>query len=92
MRIVSIDDEQRLLDALVTACRFRWPEADVLTATDADNGLSLALEHLPTAHSMAGDDHACARIGEIRVLRDPQSRSLDETRASRSMYPRWLDA
>jgi DNA-binding response OmpR family regulator len=43
MRILLIDDEQRLLDALVAAFHFRWPEAEVVTATDAETGLSLAL-------------------------------------------------
>jgi two-component system, OmpR family, response regulator VicR len=47
VKIVLIDDEQRLLDALVTTFRFRWPEADILTATDGETGLWLALEHSP---------------------------------------------
>lgn len=36
MRILLIDDEQRLLDALVAAFHFRWPEPEVATATDAE--------------------------------------------------------
>jgi DNA-binding response OmpR family regulator len=49
MRIVLVDDDQRLLDALCTAFRFRWPEAEVLTATDAEAGLWLALNRAPDA-------------------------------------------
>jgi DNA-binding response OmpR family regulator len=49
VRILLIDDEQRLLDALVTAFHFRWPEAEVLTATEADTGLALALFSDPDA-------------------------------------------
>jgi two-component system response regulator VicR len=45
VRIVLIDDDQRLLDVLCTIFRFRWPEADILTATDGETGLWLALEH-----------------------------------------------
>jgi two-component system KDP operon response regulator KdpE len=41
MRIVLIDDDQRLLDALVTAFKFCWPGAEVLTATDGETGLDL---------------------------------------------------
>jgi DNA-binding response OmpR family regulator len=47
VKIVLIDDEQRLLDALVTTFRFRWPEADILTAIDGETGLWLALESSP---------------------------------------------
>ena len=39
MKVLLIDDEQRLLDALVTAFHFRWPDAEVVTATNADTGL-----------------------------------------------------
>jgi len=46
---VLIDDEQRLLDALETAFRFRWPEADVLTARNAGSGLALIVEQRPDA-------------------------------------------
>ena len=44
MRIVLIDDEQRLLDALVTIVRLRWPEADIQTASDGETGLWLGLQ------------------------------------------------
>jgi two-component system KDP operon response regulator KdpE len=44
VRIVLIEDEQRLLDVLATIFRFRWPEADILMATDGETGLWLALE------------------------------------------------
>jgi DNA-binding response OmpR family regulator len=47
MKILIIDDEQRLLDALTTALHFHWPSATVLTATDAEHGLGLALEAAP---------------------------------------------
>jgi DNA-binding response OmpR family regulator len=47
VKVVLIDDEQRLLDALVTTFRFRWPEADILTAIDGETGLWLALESSP---------------------------------------------
>jgi two-component system copper resistance phosphate regulon response regulator CusR len=46
---VLIDDEQRLLDALETAFRFRWPEAEVLTARNAGSGLALIVEQRPDA-------------------------------------------
>jgi DNA-binding response OmpR family regulator len=49
VKILLVDDEQRLLDALVTAFHFRWPEAEVITATDADSGLWLALGCNPDA-------------------------------------------
>jgi two-component system KDP operon response regulator KdpE len=44
VRIVLIDDEQRLLDVLTTIFRFRWPDADIVTASDGETGLWLALE------------------------------------------------
>jgi DNA-binding response OmpR family regulator len=47
VNILLIDDEQRLLDALAVAFRFRWPDADILTATDAETGLGLALARAP---------------------------------------------
>ena len=47
MKILLVDDDQRLLDALVTAFRFRWPEAEVFTARDAETGLWLALKRAP---------------------------------------------
>jgi DNA-binding response OmpR family regulator len=43
MRIVVIDDDQRLLDVLVTTFQFRWPEAEVLTAASGDAGLELVV-------------------------------------------------
>jgi DNA-binding response OmpR family regulator len=49
VRVVLIDDEQRLLDALETAFCFRWPEAEVLTATEAGIGLALIVERRPDA-------------------------------------------
>jgi DNA-binding response OmpR family regulator len=54
VRIVVIDDDQRLLDALVTTFKFRWPDSEVLTATSGDSGLDLivgngaAAAHAPT--------------------------------------------
>jgi len=47
VKILLVDDDQRLLDALVTAFRFRWPEAEVFTARDAETGLWLALKRAP---------------------------------------------
>jgi DNA-binding response OmpR family regulator len=41
MRILLIDDDQRLLDALVTMLSFRWPEAEIVTATDGETSLEL---------------------------------------------------
>jgi two-component system KDP operon response regulator KdpE len=45
--VVLVEDDQGLLDALVTAFRFRWPDAEVLTATDGETGLWLALKRAP---------------------------------------------
>jgi DNA-binding response OmpR family regulator len=44
VKILLIDDEQRLLDALAIALQFHWPSAEVLTANSAEVGLSLALQ------------------------------------------------
>jgi DNA-binding response OmpR family regulator len=49
MRVVLVDDEQPLLDALQTAFHFRWPEAEVLTAKNAKNGLALIVDQRPDA-------------------------------------------
>jgi two-component system KDP operon response regulator KdpE len=44
VRIVLIEDQERLLDVLAMVVRFRWPDADILTATEGETGLWLALE------------------------------------------------
>jgi two-component system KDP operon response regulator KdpE len=47
MKILVVDDEQRLLDALSVGFRFQWADATVLTAHDGEEGLELFAQHLP---------------------------------------------
>jgi DNA-binding response OmpR family regulator len=49
MKILLVEDDRQLVDALLTAFRFRWPEAELFTAGDAETGLWLALKRAPDA-------------------------------------------
>src|SRR6185503_384350 len=71
VRIVLIDDEQRLLYALVTAFRFRWPDADVITATDGESGLWLAVERCTDqvrGLELGADDYLNKPFGNMALL------------------------
>ncbi len=47
MKILVVDDEQRLLDALTVGFQFQWQDATVLAAHDGEEGLRLFDEHDP---------------------------------------------
>ena len=47
MKILIIDDEQRLLDALAIGFQFQWQDAVVLTAHAGEEGLQLFYDHTP---------------------------------------------
>ena len=47
MKILIVDDEQRLLDALTAGFQFQWQDAEVLTAPTASAGLEAFFEHNP---------------------------------------------
>ena len=47
MKILIIDDEQRLLDALSIGFQFQWQDAVVLTAHNGDEGLRVFYDHTP---------------------------------------------
>jgi two-component system, OmpR family, alkaline phosphatase synthesis response regulator PhoP len=47
MKILIVDDEQRLLDALSIGFQFQWQDAVVLTAHNGDEGLRMFYEHNP---------------------------------------------
>jgi DNA-binding response OmpR family regulator len=47
VKILIVDDEQRLLDALSIGFQFQWQDAVVLTAHDGAEGLRLFYDHTP---------------------------------------------
>jgi DNA-binding response OmpR family regulator len=47
MKILVIDQDIALLDALTTALQFHWHDVTVVTATDGEAGLRLFFEHDP---------------------------------------------
>jgi two-component system KDP operon response regulator KdpE len=47
MKILIVDDEQRLLDALTAGFQFQWQDAEVLTASTATQGLDAFFAHTP---------------------------------------------
>jgi DNA-binding response OmpR family regulator len=47
VKILIVDDEQRLLDALSIGFQFQWQEAVVLTAHNGEEGLRLFYDHTP---------------------------------------------
>jgi two-component system KDP operon response regulator KdpE len=47
VKILVVDDEQRLLDALTVGFQFQWQDATVLAAHDGEQGLELFFEHSP---------------------------------------------
>jgi DNA-binding response OmpR family regulator len=47
VKILIVDDEQRLLDALEAGFQFQWQDAEVLTATTSRQGLDTFFEHNP---------------------------------------------
>ena len=47
MKILIIDDEQRLLDALAATFQFQWRDAEVLLATSAEEGLDQFFDNMP---------------------------------------------
>jgi DNA-binding response OmpR family regulator len=58
-RILLISAEQRLLDALCAAFRSRWPDTELLIATDATTGLDLVAAAKPSLVVLDGDLKDC---------------------------------
>ena len=47
MKILIIEDSQEIVDAVSLCVNLRWPEADVLSASEGGKGLDLVEEHSP---------------------------------------------
>jgi DNA-binding response OmpR family regulator len=47
VKILVVDDEQRLLDALTVGFQFQWQDSTVLAAHDGEEGLRLFDAHDP---------------------------------------------
>ena len=73
MKILIIDAEQRLLDALAAGFQFQRRDAEVLCATTAERGLALYLEHVPDVVVLdvgLPDRSGLQVLGEIRRCAD----------------------
>ncbi len=47
MKVLIVDDDARIRDALEVGIQLQWEDAKVLTAADGDAGLDMFLEHTP---------------------------------------------
>jgi DNA-binding response OmpR family regulator len=47
MKLLLVDDDRQLVETLATAFRLQRPHWQILTASDADDGLSLFTDHVP---------------------------------------------
>lgn len=47
MRILVVDDDPLILDALSVGFQLQWKDAEVISATDGETGLNLFYEHVP---------------------------------------------
>jgi DNA-binding response OmpR family regulator len=60
LKVLIIDDDPEMLDALAVGFRFRWPTGTILTATSGERGLELFREQRPdlvvTDLTMPGTD------------------------------------
>jgi DNA-binding response OmpR family regulator len=90
-RVLLISDQQRLIDAFVTALRSRWPEAEIQTAWNAATGVQLVVGCTPELVVLDADlpdRHGADVLTDIRrssdvpvVLLTDGGRWSDESRA-----------
>lgn len=66
MKILLIDDDANLREAVTIALELQWPEAEVLTATSGETGLDVFFEHEPNIILL---DLTMPGIGGFEVLR-----------------------
>jgi two-component system KDP operon response regulator KdpE len=73
MKILIVDDEQRLLDALTAGFQFQWQDAEVLTASTAEQGLEVFFSETPDVVVLdvgLPDRSGFAVLQEIRRVSD----------------------
>jgi DNA-binding response OmpR family regulator len=68
-RIVLIEHDQGLCDALSAAFRRRWPRAAILLATDDETSVLMALERAPDAVVLDADLPNCASATVLDRIR-----------------------
>jgi DNA-binding response OmpR family regulator len=47
VKVLLVDDDQEILDAVTVGLQFEWPDCTVLTASDGESALRIFLEHSP---------------------------------------------
>jgi DNA-binding response OmpR family regulator len=67
MKILVVDDDPKLRDALDAGLTLQWQDVEVLTAEDGESGLALFFEHEPDVVLL---DVAMPRKSGFEVLRD----------------------
>jgi DNA-binding response OmpR family regulator len=48
MKILVVDDDQQILEALIVGFQFQWQDATVIPASDGEAGLRAFYEHEPS--------------------------------------------
>jgi DNA-binding response OmpR family regulator len=86
-RIVLIEHDQGLRDALSAAFRRRWPHANIRLATDDETGVQMVLEQVPDAVVLDADlpDSASANV-LTRIRRGTDATVVLLGRSARDHY------
>src|SRR5438309_3287355 len=73
MRILIIDDDADILQALGLSLNFRWPECEVISARDGEDGLQAFRKHHPDVVVLDIGLPGLSGLDVLRVIRDESS-------------------
>ena len=87
MKVLVVDDDPRLREAVEVGLQLQWQDAQVLVASDGEDGLELFFQQTPDVVLL---DVSMPRMNGFEVLRDMAGEVLDVLVNERKLHGRTL--